>query len=128
MPIKRMSVTQFFAEVDLMAQRSAYMILSEVQAAAAVRTPVDISNLINSAYAPRIREEGGVFVGTTGYTANYAAAVHEKPGTLKGLPRRKNDPSRGLFWDPMGEPRFLRKGADEVEPKVVDILRAAYEA
>lgn len=72
-------------------------------------TPVDTSFLINSQY--RIVKRISTKVnGQLGYTASYAAAVHDAKGTLKGQPRDPGDSSRGNFWDPAGEPEFLTKG------------------
>ena len=50
-------------------------------------------------------------MGMLGYTAAYAAAVHDAKGTLvgKNVLRDKNDPSRGVVWAKDGEPEFLRK-------------------
>jgi len=107
-----------------------YAILSQGQAMAATMTPIDTSNLINSAYAPQISVEQGFATGHVGYTAEYAAAVHEAPGTLLGTntPRDSNDPSRGNVWDPNAEPEFLRKGFDEIMPQIPRILRSVYNA
>jgi hypothetical protein len=81
---------------------------------AATMTPIDTSNLINSQYR-KITAYGTRVVGAIGYTAAYAAAVHDAKGTLKGTntPRTKSDPSRGNFWDPDAEPEFLRKAFED---------------
>ena len=72
-------------------------------------TPVDTSNLINSQF---IDHEVGTnsVKGVFGFTAEYAAAVHEKPGTLKGQPRSRT--GAGNYWDPNAEPKFVEKGFD----------------
>ena len=77
---------------------------------AATMTPIDTSNLINSQFREVSVDEGSV-MGMLGYTAAYAAAVHDAKGTLlgKNVLRDKNDPSRGVVWAPDGEPEFLRK-------------------
>ena len=80
--------------------------------AAALMTPIDTSNLINSQYRI-VRQVGFTVRGMVGYTAKYAAAVHDKLGTGKGKPRDPGDPSRGNMWDPDAEPEFLRKGFEE---------------
>jgi len=72
-------------------------------------TPVDTSNLINSQYIRVNKNIDGVSV-STGYTANYAAAVHNKPGKLKGKPRANKN---GKYWDPQAEPEFLAKGFND---------------
>jgi hypothetical protein len=110
-------------------------------------TPVDTSNLINSLHAPQIQHRRRKTVGRVGYTANYAAAVHNAPGTLKGQPRadfgRTSNHSeagpmrsvtfgggtgKGNYWDPNAEPGFLTKGFEAVEPRMLEILLAAYKA
>jgi hypothetical protein len=81
---------------------------------AATMTPIDTSNLINSQFRRVVPREGGQY-GYLGYTAAYAAAVHDKKGTTlgKGVARDRNDPSRGNFWDPDAEPEFLKKAFEE---------------
>lgn len=85
---------------------------------AATMTPIDTSNLINSQYR-KINAYGTRVVGAIGYTAEYAAAVHDAKGTLKGTntPRSTSDPSRGNFWDPGGEPEFLRKAFEDSDAR-----------
>lgn len=85
---------------------------------AATMTPIDTSNLINSQYR-KITAYGNRVVGAIGYTAAYAAAVHDKPGTLLGTntPRSKSDPSRGNVWDPDAEPEFLRKAFEDSDAR-----------
>jgi hypothetical protein len=84
---------------------------------AATMTPVDTSNLINSQFRIIERVATGVR-GRMGYTAAYAAAVHDASGKLKGDPRDPNDPSRGNFWDPAGEPDFLTKGFEQTKADI----------
>lgn len=85
---------------------------------AATMTPIDTSNLINSQYR-KITAYGTRVVGAIGYTAAYAAAVHDKPGTLlgKNVPRSTSDPSRGNVWDPDAEPEFLRKAFEDSDAR-----------
>lgn len=85
---------------------------------AATMTPIDSSALINSQFR-RVETSGTTVKGIMGYTAAYAAAVHDKKGTLKGTntPRSKSDPSRGNFWDPDAEPEFLRKAFEDADAK-----------
>jgi len=83
---------------------------------AATMTPIDTSNLINSQYR-KIEAVKGKVSGMLGYTAAYAAAVHDAPGTLLGTdtPRSSSNPSRGNVWDKDGEPEFLRKAFEDAE-------------
>jgi hypothetical protein len=85
---------------------------------AATMTPIDTSNLINSGYR-KITAMNTKVVGVIGYTAAYAAAVHDAKGTLLGTntPRSTTDPSRGNFWDPNAEPEFLKKAFEEPDAR-----------
>lgn len=107
-------------------ERAVYEILSQGAAMSQTMTPVDTSNLINSQTAPQISRSANGIEGSIGYTAEYAAAVHEAPGKLAGQPRDENDPSRGDFWDPNAEPGFLEKGFDEIASSIPAILRRNY--
>ena len=91
------------------AERAAHVAGSIIGGYASLMTPVDTSNLINSQYRT-VTKEGKRVVAAIGYTAKYAAAVHNAPGTLKGKPRRTG---RGSYWDPDAEPKFLEKAATE---------------
>lgn len=108
--------------------RAVYEILSQGGAAAAGLTPVDTSDLINSQYAPQISQQQGKTSGHIGYTAGYAAAVHDAPGKLRGLPRAPKNRGRGNYWDPkaLAEPEFLKKGFDEIGPDIPAILKKHY--
>lgn len=87
---------------------------------ASLLTPVDTSLLKNSQYRQVTHVFGATF-GRVGYTAAYAAAVNAMSGKLKGQPRADFGVTRagvafgggtgvGNYWDPGGEPDFLRKG------------------
>lgn len=103
--------------------RAVYALLSSGAAFAAILTPVETGNLINSQYAPQLRRGNGFTTGHVGYTADYAAAVHDMPGTLKGLPRASG---RGNYWDPGGQPEFLEQGIEEVMKTGMGVLRREY--
>lgn len=107
-------------------ERAVYEILSQGAAMAAQMTPVDTSTLVNSHFVD-INAGTTKVQGKTGYTAGYAARVHEASGTLKGLPRDPNKPGRGDYWDPNAEPGFLRKGFDEIKPSIPAILKRHYK-
>lgn len=100
-----------------------YAILSEGGAIAQTMVPVDTSTLINSQYAPQIEKTTVGMTGYIGYTAKYAGWVHEMPGKLKGLPRANGN---GLYWSPEGEPMFLTKGFQQLQPKIPAILKRVY--
>ena len=74
-------------------------------------TPKDTSYLVNSVFRRIDKTVSGV-MGMAGYTANYASAVHAASGKLKGKPRTRKGATNN-YWDPSGEPEFLRKGFEE---------------
>ena len=94
---------------ESMLQKGLYIAATVGAGYATLLTPVDTSNLINSQYIKVNNSADGVSV-STGYTANYAAAVHSKPGKLKGKPRANKN---GKYWDPQAEPEFLSKGFND---------------
>lgn len=114
-------------------------------------TPVDTSNLINSQFRELEQNIGGM-TGTVGYSAEYAAAVHEMPGKLRGQPRADfgmtgnqsefgpvqrvafgGGSGTGNYWDggngpDSGEPKFLEKGRDEmIKYDYEQIVKEAYK-
>lgn len=103
--------------------------------AADVMTPVDTSFLINSRYRAVTQGRSG-WNGRFGYAAKYAAAVHEMSGKLKGQPRADFGTTRagvafgggtgkGNYWDPAGEPQFLKKGFEQSKALISEaVLRA----
>lgn len=105
------------------AERAAHVAGSIIGGYASLMTPVDTSNLINSQYRT-VTKEGKRVVAAIGYTAKYAAAVHNAKGTLKGKPRRTG---RGDYWDPDAEPGFLEKAAienmDEINAAVMKAMK-----
>ncbi|NAX42673.1 MULTISPECIES: hypothetical protein [unclassified Vibrio] len=138
--------TMFSKDVDQVRTEAAvYTILSEGGALAQLMTPMDTGTLANSQYAPQIAHSAGRTHGTTGYTAKYAGAVHEMPGTLKGMPRshfgKTGNQSAfgprqvvefgggsltGNYWDPDAEPKWLTKAFSELQPKIPLMLERAY--
>ncbi|WP_232415819.1 HK97 gp10 family phage protein [Klebsiella oxytoca] len=104
-----------------------------IGARAAYYTPIDTSTLINSQFR-EIETRGVRITGRIGYSANYAAYVHEMPGKLKGQPRAHFGSTRsgqqfgggtgtGNYWDPHAEPQFLAKGANEERDAVDAVIR-----
>jgi hypothetical protein len=120
MPVKglkevRQAMKQTFGEIKgPMVEKAITEVLIVAAGYAATMTPIDTSNLINSQYR-LIRATGKGVSGFLGYTAAYAAAVHDSPGTLlgKGVPRDPNNSSRGNVWDKTGEPGFLAKAFED---------------
>lgn len=77
-------------------------------------TPMALGTLVNSRFR-KVEKTADGWTGRYGYAANYAAAVHEKPGTLKGTNTPRSPATLGNVWDnSMGangaEPEFLTKG------------------
>jgi hypothetical protein len=97
------------------------------QSEAAAITPRHTSVLINSAIR-KVDSTDERVVGVAGYTAEYALFVHEASGKLKGQPRpKKGGIPQGNYWDPSGEPQFLKKGfersADRIQAELVGALK-----
>lgn len=115
----RQSIRKAFVDISgPRAEKTLTEVLQTAAAFAANMTPIDTSNLINSQYR-KISAYGTRVVGAIGYTAAYAAAVHDAPGTLLGTntPRSASDPSRGNVWDKDGEPEFLRKAFEDSDAR-----------
>lgn len=90
----------------------------KIEAASNERTPSEYGNLRGSSYT-RKSQSGNIAV-EVGYTANYAAAVHENLGQkLKGQPRPSG---LGNYWDPRGEPKFLERTLQLNQKAIVDIV------
>lgn len=104
-------------------------------------TPVDLGTLINSRYRVVEKTDDG-WGGRYGYTAAYAAAVHERTGKLKTnppTPRRDfgvtadgqafgGGSGKGNYWDgPLGpgsaEPHWLSKGFEEAVPEIRAVIK-----
>ena len=94
-----------------MSERALTEALIVAEGYAASLTPMDSGNLLQSMFR-EVKPHGNGYTGRIGYTANYAAAVHGMPGTLRGQPRDPNNPGRGDFWDPDAEPEFLNKAIE----------------
>jgi hypothetical protein len=112
---------QFLTATQARAERTVLTMLIPIGSEAAGMTPRETSNLING-QTRDVRNNGTRVTGVIGYTAEYAAAVHEAPGTLLGTntPRQSG---KGVVWGPSGEPEFLRKGAEQARPLVEQALR-----
>lgn len=121
-------------------------ILIEGLAAAAAITPSDTSTLVNSQYKS-VRKSTSGYEGFAGYAADYAAYVNDAPGTLKGKPRQDfgmtsnrsefgpaqpkafgGGTGKGNYWDPNGEPGFLKKGFErDAVDSIRQIIREGYK-
>lgn len=110
--------------MNLIAVQRAYTAVTEVlivaQGFATLMTPADTGNLRNSQYRIVEAYTGGV-KGRIGYTARYAAAVHSASGKLRGQPRRTGTKT-GNYWDPAGEPGFLKKAFEGSNRATLDAV------
>lgn len=86
--------------------------------------PMDTSTLVNSQFT-NLRPISNGIRGEAGFSASYAAHVHEAKGTLKGQDRPN---SRGQYWSPNAEPEFLKKGfeRDGLE-SIKQIIKRGYK-
>ncbi|NDJ59448.1 hypothetical protein GWD52_21175 [Enterobacteriaceae bacterium 4M9] len=114
MPVKGIKRVQMNTQKllgDIAGQKTETIIFDALQAGekfAVLLTPVGLSNLVNHRHIDTKITPTGV-EGSLIYTAHYAAAVNAAKGTLKGKPRPASR-GGGSYWDPDGEPDFLRKG------------------
>lgn len=102
---------QFIGRVQVNAARGMTRALTLGASEASVLTPIDTSTLINSQYKS-LRAEAGRIIGTAGYTAEYAAAVHDpdNPQTFRRASAEKS---------------FLSKGFENAEPNIRAVLIGA---
>lgn len=110
-------------EITRRAESAMHQAAALVGGEAALLTPVDLGTLINSQYRTVV-VDGMVVRATIGYTAQYAAAVHEAKGTTKGKRRPKiKGLERGMYWAPDGEPKFLKKAGDKSRTEIGRIIK-----
>lgn len=102
---------QFITAVEQKAARGVTQALILGASEASVMTPVDTSTLLNSQFR-RVDKEGSRIVGTVGYTAEYAADVHDP--NIKQKFRRST-----------ARKEFLRKGFEEAEPNIRAVITGA---
>lgn len=95
---------------------------------AAHYTPIATSTLINSQFR-EIINNGVIITGRIGYSANYAAYVHQTPGkhlgknTPRPVGKGQTPGSMGNIWDNTGKPKFLTAGFEE-ERSAIDAVVA----
>lgn len=116
---------QFVDDVRHRAARAMNQALILGASEASTLTPIKSSNLLNSQFR-RVELDGAKVVGSVGYTAAYALAVHEASGKLKGTPRPpENGKPQGVYWGPGGEPNFLKRGFENAAPAIRSVLIGA---
>ncbi len=109
-----------------MTERFVTEMLIAAGARAATYTPVATSALINSQYRKTWQTQQS-WIGELGYGADYAKAVHDAPGTLKGANAPRSPARLGTVWGPNGEPDFLAKGVSEmVEDDLAGIIARSF--
>lgn len=114
--------------------RAIYSALLIIGAESATMVPMDTSTLINSQYRS-LHFKDHRLIGKVGYSANYAAYVHDASGKLKGKPRDSVSAfgtsdgrtafasNQGNFWDPRGQPRFLTKAVKTTKKQVDEVIK-----
>lgn len=102
---------QFVASVEVKAARAMTQGLILGASEASVLTPIDTSTLLNSQYRS-VEMKGAKVVGTVGYTADYAAAVHDPD-------------NKQTFHRPTAVKEFLKKGFETAEPNIRAVIKGA---
>ena len=122
-------------DINRDAATAVYAIGMEVIANAAAKTPRDTGTPIGGYYDPQVSQDDEGAHCTVGNTVRYAFWVHEMPGTLKGQPREHfgktregiafgGGTGRGEYWEPDGEPEFLKKAlGEEYHSEYMDIAK-----
>lgn len=115
--------------------RALYLASEQVLESAAVITPIDTSTLVNSRFID-FDSSGNRITAKVGFSASYAAYVHDAPGKLKGQPRAHFGTTRsgkqfgggteqGVYWGPGGEPQFLKKLLNRLSHESLKLLQKA---
>jgi hypothetical protein len=115
------NLPRFTDEVQRKGARGMLQALILGASEAAATTPRETSTLINSQFR-KVEIDGTKIVGTVGYLAEYALPVHEAKGTLRGQPRESG---KGNYWDPSGEPHFLREGFEQAKPHIDAVIKGS---
>lgn len=102
---------QFTASVEAKAARAMVQGLILGASEASIFTPIATSVLINSQYK-KIEKQGSKIVGTAGYTAEYAAAVHD-PDVKQNFRRAT------------ARKEFLKLGFEAAEPNIRAVVTGA---
>lgn len=105
---------QFVSQVERRGARAMTQALILGASEASALTPIDTSTLLNSQYR-EVSVDGTAVRGRVGYTAEYAAAVHD-PDNPQNFRRES------------AEKEFLRKGFERAEPNIRAVLTGAIKA
>lgn len=101
----------FIANIHQKAARGMAQSLILGASEASSMTPIDTSTLINSQYK-NVEAKAGRIVGTAGYTAAYALAVHD-PDNPQNFRRAS------------AEKEFLKKGFEQAEPLIRGVIKGS---
>ncbi|CNI69166.1 Uncharacterised protein [Yersinia frederiksenii] len=145
MPVKgldevRKNVNKLFAKISgPVTEDVVTEILITGLAYASAITPRDTALLVNSQFKILTKIDSG-WLGKVGFVAEYADFVHEASGKLKGQPRSSVKSfetssgktafasNEGNFWDPYGEPQFLKKGFErDGKEEIKNIIIRGYK-
>ena len=102
---------QFLDNVEAKSARAVTQALIIGASEASVLTPIDTSTLINS-QTRSVEKRGSQIVGIAGYTAEYAAMVHD-PNVKQNFRRAS------------AEKEFLKKGFERAEPNIRAVITGA---
>jgi len=102
---------KFIEQVHVKAARAMTQVLILGQSEASVLTPIDTSTLLNS-QIKSVDSKAGRIVGTAGYTADYALAVHDPDNKQK-------------FRRATATKEFLKHGFENAEPNIRGVLTGA---
>ena len=108
------NLPQFTADRMNKARRGMTQALILGASEASVLTPIDTSTLLNSQFRD-VKTEQGKIVGTIGYTAEYAAAVHDPD-------------NEQTFRRPSAKKAFLKLGMERAEPNIRAVLKGSIKA
>lgn len=101
----------FVSQVQRNAARGMTQALILGASEASVLTPIDTSTLLNSQYK-HVDTKGSAVIGTVGYTAEYAAYVHDTQVTQ-------------TFRRASASKEFLKLGFENAEPNIRAVLKGA---
>lgn len=102
---------EFVAKTQHRAARGMTQALIIGASEASVMTPIDTSTLLNSQFR-KVEQDGQRIVGTVGYTADYALAVHDP-----------DNPQ--TFRRASAEKEFLKKGFENAEPNIRAVIKGS---
>ena len=105
------NLPRFIEQMHVKAARAMTQALILGQSESSMMTPIDTSVLLNS-QIKSVESKAGRIVGTAGYTAEYALAVHDQ-----------DNPQN--FRRAGAEKSFLSKGFEQAEPNIRGVLTGA---